>query len=75
MVADLFEIISRVFPEATAARILEMQREVMRGAAAFSFRSNHLSRQTSHDGLPLFVCNCSLPGQIVKLHIFEPRYR
>ena len=31
--------------------------------------------QTSHDGLPLFVCNSSFPGQIVNLHIFEPRYR
>lgn len=38
-------------------------------------RAQEIETEASHNGLPLFVCNACLPGQVVNLHIFEPRYR
>lgn len=42
---------------------------------AAMMRAQEIETEASHDGLPLFVCNSCLPGQVVSLHIFEPRYR
>merc|ERR1711871_1137936 len=56
---NLQSILSRTFPQETAERRKESLEEIDHGPSV----------------LPLFVVDFVLPGQVLALNIFEPRYR